>query len=131
LTDKCFVEYKTDPRKQVYIHYRLLKGNASEDYITERMSNIFMGIHAKEFVLFYHEILQYYITEEIGEEVTITESFHLNFDQEIAEDEESKFNQINLMLMAIEMQDEMTLLDIMEHYVETQYMISKCFQPME
>ena len=130
LTDKCFVEYKTDPQKQVYIHYRLLKGNSSQDYITERLPNIFMGIHGKEFILFYHEILQYYITEEFGEDITITESFHLHFDQESAEDEESKYNQINLMLMAMEMQDEKTLLEIMEHFVKTEHMISKCFQPI-
>lgn len=131
LIDKCFVEYTTDPLKQVYIHYRLLKENAAEDYITERLPDIFMGIHGKEFILFYHEILQYYITEEYGEEVTITESFHLQFDQVNTEEEESKYNQINLMLVAIEMRDEKTLLDICEQYVKAQYMISKCFQPME
>ena len=31
--------------------------------ITERMSNILLGVHVKEFMLFYNEELQYYITE--------------------------------------------------------------------
>jgi hypothetical protein len=130
LMDKCFVEYKTDPQKQVYIHYRLLKENAPEEYTTERMSNVFMGIHEKSFVLFYHEILQYYITEESDGEVNITESRNLQFDQETADDEESNYYQINMMLMAMEMQDEKALLDIMEHYVKTQYIILKCFLPI-
>jgi hypothetical protein len=131
IIDKSYVEYKTDPRKQVYIHYRLLKENAPEEYITERMPNVFLGIHVKEFVLFYHEILQYYITEEFDDEVNITESLQLHFDQETVEEEESNYSQINLMLIAMEMKDEKTLLDIMEHYIRTQYTVTKCFEPIE
>jgi hypothetical protein len=131
LTDKCYVEYKTDPQKQDYIHYRILKESMPEDFITERMPDIYLGIHVKEFVLYYHEILQYYITEEFHDEVNITESFNLRNEQETPEEEESNYNQINLMLLAMEMKDEKTLLELMEHYVKTQYMILKCFQPMD
>lgn len=130
LLHKCYVEYRTDPRKQVYLHYRFIKEDALEEYITERMPNIFMGIHSKEFTLFYHEILQYYITEEFEGEETITESRHLKMEQEILE-EESNYNQINLMLMSMEMKDEQALLQTMEHYVSNQYMISKCFQMLK
>lgn len=128
---QCYVEYITDPKKQVYIHYRFLKEKSNDEYTTERMSDTFMGIHVKEFVLFYHEILQYYITQEYKEEVTVTDNFELHFDKEVSEDEESKYNRINRMLMAIEMQDEKTLQELMEHYVKTSYIISKCFTTIE
>jgi len=127
ILDKCFLTYHTDPRKRVFIHYRLLKNN-DQEYNTECMPNIFMGIHQKDFVLFYHESIQYYITEEATEGTKITESFHAQYDCETPEDDESKYNQINLMLMALEVQDENTLLDMMENYIKQEYMIEACFQ---
>jgi hypothetical protein len=125
--DKCYITYVTDPRKQVFIHYRLLK-QKEQEYITERMSNIFMGIHGKDFMLFYHEVVQYYITEESADDTNITESFHTQYECETPEEDESKYSQINIMLMALEMQDEITLLDSMENYIKKEFMISACFK---
>lgn len=130
MSDKFYVEYKTHPRKKVYIHYRLLNRDSDNEFITERMQDSFMGIHVKEFVLFYQENLQYYITEEEGEDVIITESLNIHFDKDIADNEDTSYNQINLMLMAKELKDEKTLLDLMKQYTRNQYMISKCFRPI-
>lgn len=131
ILDKCYVEYKADPGKQVYIHYRLLKDNIEEEYNTERMANTFLGIHVKEFVLFFHETMQYYITEEFEEKIDITEVFLLGNDKEAPVEEESKFNRINRMLVAIEKQEEETLFELMEHYIKTDYIVSKCFRPLD
>ncbi|MDF2539419.1 MAG: hypothetical protein K0S76_2440 [Herbinix sp.] len=131
IEEKCYAEYKTDPQKRVYIHYRLLRDNTTEEFVTEPMQNSFLGIHVKEFILFYHEILQYYITEEFAEDSTVTESLQLQCNHEITEEEETTYNQINLMLLSLEMKDEKTLLDMMEHYVRSQYMMSKCFLPLD
>ncbi|MGB4661354.1 MAG: DUF5717 family protein, partial [Mobilitalea sp.] len=130
ILDKCFLFYKTDPNREVYIHYSLLKSKEQE-YITEKMKNVFMGIRSKEFVLFYHESLQYYITEEIGEENIITESSDLQYECEPPEEDESKYSQINLMLMALEMKEENTLLDMMENYIKKDYLIDNCFQQID
>lgn len=127
IVDKCYITYITDPRKQVYIHYRLLNEQGRE-YTTQRMNNAFMGIHVKEFVLFYHESLQYYITEETSEESNITESLHTQYECETPEEDDSNYNQINLMLMAQEVKDENTLLVLMENYVKSKYMIDACFK---
>ena len=126
IMDKCYIVYHTDPRKQVYLHYRLL--NSSQEYITERMQNAFLGIHVKEFMLFYHEVVQYYITEELGEETNITESYHLQYDSGTPQDDDSNYNQINLMLMAMEMQDDSTLLTLIENYAFKEKMITRCFK---
>lgn len=130
IQDKCFATYLCDPGKQVYIHYRLLR-QTSPDFITERMPNVLLGIHLKEFVLFYHETIQYYITEESSEGTNITESFHIRYECETPEDDESNYSQINLMLIAQEMQDESTLLSMMENYARKEYMIDACFRPIE
>lgn len=129
IRNQFFIEYTTDPSKQVYIHYRLIN-NAGNEFITERMQEMYMGIHVKPVLLFYREILQYYITEEQEEEAFITESLHAQGDIDSLEGDESKYNQINLMLLAKEMQDDTTLLDLMEYYVRTEYMINHCFCPI-
>jgi hypothetical protein len=130
MSDKFYIEYKTNPRYQVYLHYRLIKSNVEPDYIVERMPDTLFGIHVKELILFCHEILEYYITEEADGYVNTTECIRVQNDRDVSEDEESKYNQLNLMLTAREMQDEKTLMDRMEHYIKTEYIISKCFQPI-
>jgi hypothetical protein len=129
ITNQFYVEYKTDPSKKVFIHYRLVNKKESS-FITEPMANVFMGIHVKEFFLFYHELLQYYISEEQEEEAMITESLHVHYDKEELEEDETKYHQINLMLMAKEMHDDATLVELMEHYIRKEYIISQCFQPL-
>ncbi len=128
--NKCYITYITDPRSQVYIHFRLLK-QQEQDYITERMTNVFMGIHVKEFVLFYHETVQYYITEGYAEEEEIMESFHAQYDPGTGEDEEDRYNQINLMLMAAEVKDDSTLQGIMENYIQREYLADTCFRQID
>jgi hypothetical protein len=129
LQDKFFVTYNADPQKQVYIHYRVLH-EEEQGFITEPMNNTFMGIHCREFVLFYNEILQYYITEEAGEETVITESYNIQYDCCSPEEDESKYNQLNMMLMAYEMQDETTLLQLMENFILQEYLIDTCFKKL-
>jgi hypothetical protein len=125
--NQCFITYITDPKNQVYIHYRLLK-QKNQDYITERMPNAFMGIHVKKLMLFYHEMVQYYITEETTEGTSITESSYIQYDCVTPEEEDGKLNSINLMLMALEMKDDSTLLNLMENYAITEAMINTCFE---
>jgi hypothetical protein len=126
IQNRCFITYNTDPEKQVYIHYRLLNQD-NPDYNTECMSNVFLGIHVKSFMLFHHETVQYYITEQTSEDTNITESLHSQYDCETPEEEEGKYHCINLMLMAIEMKDDNTLIDMMENYAITEGMTNACF----
>lgn len=129
ITERYYVEYKTNPKKQVFLHYRMLNNNENGEYITERMANTFLGIHVKEFVLFYNEELQYYITEEQEDEVNTSESFVI---RNKADDmlDNSKYNRINKMLIALESEDMTELLDMMEDYIETEYIIRECFVPL-
>ncbi len=128
--NKYYITYTTSPRNHVYIHYRLL-GKQEMDYITERMENVFMGIHVKEFVLFYHETLEYYFTEGYAEGEAVTECYQVQYNPEIPENEEGKYNQINMMLMAEEIKDDSTLLDFMENYIQRDYLTDACFKPLK
>lgn len=130
LLNKLYISYHADPQKHIYIHYRLSQP-ISREYITQHLQDTFMGIHTKEFILFYHEELQYYITEGTDEEADITESFSLHYECEAPEEEDSNYSQINLMLMSMEMKDDSTMLAMMEEYAKREYMISQCFQQIE
>ena len=129
LLDRCFVAYHSDSRKQIYIHYRLLK-QENQEYITESMPNTYLGIHIKEFVLFYQEEIQYYITEEAEEGTSISESLCIRFESETPLEEATKYNQINQMLMAKERQEDNNLLSMMENYIRNEYLIEECFKPV-
>lgn len=129
IKDRCFVEYKTNPKKQVFLQYRLLKYNNHGDYITERMTNVLLGIHVKEFLLFYNESIEYFITEELQDEVNMTSSSLLHYDEDET-NEDTKYNRINKMLKAFNKQDEIALLKMMEEYVEDEYIINECFEPL-
>ncbi len=130
LTDKCFITYHSDPKKQIYIHYSL--GNAHDQkFITERMPNMILGIHCKELVCFYHEELQYYISEESAENANHTEVYHICYEIEIPEEENSNYNRVNKILRARELQEDSTLMELMEQYVKQELMIQECFHPIE
>jgi hypothetical protein len=134
LMNKCYVEYITNPKHKVLIHYRMDykdKTDDKEEFITEEMKDIYMGIRVKDFILFHNESIQYYVTEEDTQgQVTITESVTIRLEHNLQVDEESKYNQINFMLSAITMQDETSLMDSLSNYVKNNYVISKLFKPL-
>ncbi len=131
LQDKFYVEYKTNPQHKVMIHYRMEGKSGEEDFISEEMKNEYFGIYIKEFVVFYNERIQYYITEEDEEgQVAVTESVIIRLDHIGSLDEDTRYNRINFMLTAIDMQEEKTLTDSMCNYVKTEYAIARVFRPI-
>ncbi len=130
ILDQHIVSFHADPRKRVYIHYRMDK-DKGQQYITEPMKDSFMGIRTKSFLLFYHETLQYYITVETDDDKEIMESVILQYECDNPEDDHSNYNHINLMLMALEMKEDTTLIDLMCNYAKREYMIESCFHQIE
>lgn len=134
LGNKYFVEYKTNPNNKVTIYYHIEDGNSENEgisqagiYTEEVMKNMFYGIFVKDFTLFYNERLQYYIVEENEETKNITESITITLEEQMNE-EDNKYNMINLMLMTLEMKDEKTLFEMMERYIEKEFVSGELFQ---
>ncbi|MBQ9340870.1 MAG: hypothetical protein IJT81_00660 [Lachnospiraceae bacterium] len=67
------LEYRTNPGRQVYLRYRVLRGHDNEDtaFVKEQMTEMYEGIFVKEFVLFYGDSVQYYISESNDYQVEI------------------------------------------------------------
>ena len=77
--------------------------------LQENMRDVFGGVCCKEFVLFFGEKLQYYITEEIDGEETLTESGNLQYPELETNSFGSKFGLVNDIVISKNLQDYDTL----------------------
>lgn len=130
MADKLYVEYRTDPKSRVMISY-LFDNDSEERFVKEEMRHIGYGVFVKEFILFYEEVLQYYITEERDGESQITESFYRKLDEVKMHDETTKYGQINLILAAQDMKDEKTTMEMLENYYRMEYTAHRLFSPIK
>lgn len=132
ILDEYYVEYTANPEYEVKIHYLISSGYEKGEYVTETMRDIFCGIRVKEFVLFQDEILQYYISEVRPEGEVITKSVSVSFDETMDNERtSSRYHMLNLMMIAQEMNEEGTLLDLMKEYAELQENVNILFKPLE
>ncbi len=130
MEDKVYVEYRTNPEHKVKISY-LYDADERDNFRCEPMRHVGYGIFAKEFILFYEEVLQYYISEEYDGQSQITESFYREVDAVKVHDETTKYGQINLILTAQDMNDEKTMMDMLENYYRREYSINRLFTPIK
>lgn len=130
IQDRYFVEYHTDSRKRVRIHYCMLTGGEEPVYSDEDMRDRGYGIFVSEFTLFYGEVLQYYISEEEGDAFTITESNEICLEPEMIGGEETGYHQLNLIITTREMNDGKTMLKLLESYIRSDYLARHLFRPM-
>lgn len=128
--DKFYIEHIANSKKKVKIHYIIENGENSKEYVTEIMQDTYYGIHVKEFILFYGETIQYYITEEMNDEQIITKSKSTRLENCFEQKALNRYGNINLMLMSKDMQDEETMIEIMENYNKTQSVMMNLFKPL-
>ena len=127
--DKYYVEYRTNPKNRVMIHYSYENDLGENSFVVEEMQNQFYGIFVKEFILFYHEELQYYITEvtEQGEEVTESKTIYGIIEENT---QDLCFTQLNQLIEARMLKDEVTTLQLLDTYVRQKFTIDTLFKPI-
>ncbi len=135
ILDQHYVEYTADPKCEVKIHYLISSDKdeslSDENYVTETMHNVFEGIRVKEFVMFQDELLQYYITETDSSGERVTKSVSIHFDESMDNARvSSRYHTLNTMMIAKEMGDDATLLDMMEEYVVERENVAALFKPL-
>lgn len=118
MTSTLFVEYRTNPKSRVLLHYILEDGEEDDTYRTEDMRNMYEGVFSKEFMLFFGERLQYYVTEERNGREMLTLSDSVSVEETTNDGTDSRYNILNSMVVAKTLQDDATLMDLMEEYVE-------------
>lgn len=125
LYDKTFVEYHTDPSHRVVLHYRI---GDQEQFSEREMKNICHGIFTAGFVLFREESMQYYIAEDADGQTVITESTAAVSADDVVHDGKSRYDILNLILAARQMQDDEAVMKLLENYIRTDYEADHLFR---
>lgn len=128
MMDKYYVEYYTNPEHKLKIHYSCYLDE--DEMRQEDMEDVGYGIFEKELILFYGENLQYFITEESENGVEVVESrvvSHIETDMTFGT---TKYGKINEILMTLDLQDEKTLLTLLEQYYKEEYAVKRHFAPV-
>lgn len=127
--DKTIIEYRARPGNQAVIHYLLERdGKSGGEYIREEMKEMYGGIHARQFILFFGDRLSYYIAEKEEGEETFTESASISKSDIIGEQREGKFNQINDIEIACALGDYEAADSLLYEFYKRECMVGHLFQ---
>ncbi len=126
LYDKVFLEYRTNPHSHVVLHYS--RDEDGDAFLTEDMLDVYDGIFVKAFTMFFGEAIQYYISEEYGNEVEVTESNRVVNNDVYNKDDESRYNLLNQMLISNTLQEEAELYQAMKKYAGYEELTQKVFK---
>jgi hypothetical protein len=106
LYDKYFVEYHAAPGHRVVINYRL---NEDTDYRKEDLVEMYPGIYVREFILFFGEMVQYYLSEEDVDARKVTESNCICNNDVVDEKMQGRYAQLNEMIMQLALENDAQL----------------------
>ncbi len=130
IMDKTMVEYRTSPKSRVIIHYMYEDSNHKKKYVAEDMNNVYEGIYVKQFILFYGEVLSYYVSEEKDGKETITESHKLVNTNVRPDKSEGRYDAINDILASHDLHDGQTMQKLIHTYAVTEYVAGQMFRPL-
>ena len=126
LYDKVFLEYRTSPHSHVVLHYS--RDEDGDAFLQEDMLDVYDGIFVKTFVMFFGEAIQYYISEEYGNSVEVTESNRIVNNDVYNKHDESRYTLLNQMLISYTLQEEEELQQAMKRYAGLEEMTQKVFK---
>jgi hypothetical protein len=95
--------------------------------VEEDMPDVYDGIFVKAFVMFFGEMIQYYISEEYASQVEVTQSNRLTNNDVYSEKDESRYNLLNQMLISATLQDDQNLYHSMKQYAGYDEVTRKAF----
>ena len=122
------VEYHVREGNKAIIHYLIEKDGDSEgEYVKEEMQNMFGGVCVKQFILFFGERMQYYITEiEEGKE-NLTESGTLSRNDTGGDQKESRYTMLNDISIGRNLHDYDTMENLLYEYFENEHVTEELF----
>ena len=123
-----YIEYKGEPGSRAVIHYVIEKeGSLNSKYHNEKMEEVYGGIFLKKFLLFFGERLQYYITEEVNGEETLTVSGTIEGNDMVAEGRESRFKLLNDMAVSRNLEEYESMEEIAVEYAKKVWQCEQLF----
>lgn len=125
LGDKTMLSYKSVPRTKVTLHYRRV--GEEENFQREEFKEVYFGTYVKEFILFYGEEIQYYITETLDGQEQLTGSGTLRKEETKEGKKESRYQLINEMAIAQSLSDYSSLEQMLKEYWKKEFIIDQVF----
>lgn len=114
LYDKAFLQYESTPGTHVVLHYS--RDEDGEEFNSEDMVEMYDGIYVKTFIIFFGEMIRYYITEEHDNSIEVKESNRLTCNNIPGDNDHSRYNLINEMIISDTLSDETTLKSNIDEY---------------
>ena len=112
--DKAFLQYESTPGTHVVLHYS--RDEDGEEFNSEDMVEMYDGIYVKTFVIFFGQLIRYYITEEHDNSIEVKESNRLTCNNIPGDNDHSRYNLINEMIISDTLSDETTLKSNIDEY---------------
>ena len=112
--DKVFLQYESTPGAHVVLHYS--RDEDGEEFNSEDMVEMYDGIYVKAFVIFFGELIRYYITEEHDNSIEVKESNRLTCNNIPGDNDHSRYDLINEMIISDTLSDETTLKSNIDEY---------------
>lgn len=123
------IEYKGNPESTVVIHYIINReGEESGDYVREEMKNMYGGIFVKEFLLFFGETLQYYVTEAHANKEQLTESGTIQKSDSLSDAATDRYGLVNDIAVAATLKDYSTAKELLEEYAKKEFVAESLFR---
>ncbi len=127
-TDRSFVEYRGNGNSRVIMHYAIERENSDNaEYRKEEMDNLYYGIFVKDFILFSGDVVNYYITEESGNQEQLTLSATLTGADNSSCDVPWRYHVLNEAVMLREKAQEQRSAEVLEEYAHLEYITKKLF----
>ena len=122
------VEYRARAGCRAVIHYVIQsEGGSENEYRKEEMKDMFAGICVKEFILFFGERLQFYITEEVDGNEQLTKSGTIHKSDIGQENGGSRFDMLNDIMIGKTLHDYDTVDDLLREYYRQDYIVDRVF----
>ena len=128
--DKTMLEYRTRSGASCRIHYRM-DSDPGDDYRVADMVRMYDGIYVAEFILFFGEQMQYYITEESDDGEVLTESGTITKSDIVGSHTLSRFSIINDIMIGETLQDYDTVDGLIGEYYKKKFLCEKLFTAID
>lgn len=125
LYDKVIVEYRSRPGEHIVIHS--CKQDEANQFLSEDMNETYEGIYTKEFIVFFGEDIQYYITEESAGKREITESGAISNKDVMNENQSGRYHMLNELILQKTLRNEEKLQKQMLDYQGMNLVTEKVF----
>ena len=121
--DRMFIEERQRAEAKVTIHYRT---NAEETWKSEPMRNMYQGIFVKEFLLFYGEKMEYYLTftNRQGEGKTEVKTVSMTDEPKAGK---TRYQLLNQMKAARAAGDSEKAEEAFQKYLQQEALVRNCF----